>query len=569
MLAASWRRWTSIIADAGRELDLPSRLLNGETLYRDIHYLYPPLAPYLNAKLFQLFGIRLETLQASGIVCSLLIVWLSYRIARHLMPPRESKLATLSIIVLCVFKPTGNLISPYAYAALYALALVLASLLITLRAVQCGKIEYLYAAGLFIALAALMKLEFAIAAFGAVMVAVALAARGDWRGIVLSALPLTPIVLLTVPASFLLFQRHGWTLLVEDCHLFFTHLPQSLIFYNRQRAGIDQPLASLWQMLGALSVSVAVVCAVVWFSAKSLRRRALLAGGGALACALLVALTAQGRWDGSPLRALPLWLAALLWLGWRQREQSTEQKILLVIAAYSLAMLARVALRVPSGGAFGSFFLPTSLILVCYGLTQAVPRALQKWTKEPEAAARAQRIGSALLLSAVAVTALVFGIRYRRNFTYAITTPRGSFFTTADSGAAYREALDFLAAHTQPTDAIAVFPEGSDLAYFSARRMPLRHQIYIPGLMSAADETRVIEQLRAQPIRYVLLVNRQMREFGAVAFGRDFYQRLGEYLARHYRIAKVCGLPNEADATIGDSRFFIKILVSKDAGMLQ
>jgi hypothetical protein len=346
--------------------------------------------------------------------------------------------------------------------------------------------------------------------------------------------------------------------------LFFTHLPESLIFYNRQRTGMDHPLASLWQMLGALAASIAVVCAVVCFSAKSLRQRALLISGGALALALLVALTAQGRWDGSPLRALPLWLAALLYFGWRQHERSAEQKALLIIAAYSLAMLGRVALRVPSGGAFGSFFLPTSLILLSYGLTQALPRALQNWTKEPEAAARAQSLGSALLLVTVLVTAVVFGIRYRRNFTYAMATPRGSFVTTGESGVAFREALNYLAEQTQPTDAIAVFPEGSDLAFFSGRRMPLRHQIYIPELMSASDETHTIEQLRGTPIRYVLMVNRPMREFGAVAFGRDFYQRLGEYLAQHYRVAKVCGSPDQTDAAIGDARFFIKILVSKD-----
>ena len=87
LLALSWRRWVSIIADSGRELDLPLRLLNGETLYRDVHYLYTPLAPYLNAQLYAWFGARLATLQASGALCSLLIVWLCYRIARQMLTP--------------------------------------------------------------------------------------------------------------------------------------------------------------------------------------------------------------------------------------------------------------------------------------------------------------------------------------------------------------------------------------------------------------------------------------------------------------------------------------------------
>ena len=63
MLATSWQRWTSVIADSGRELDLPLRLLRGETLYQDIHYLYPPFSPYFNALLYRIFGAHLNVLQ--------------------------------------------------------------------------------------------------------------------------------------------------------------------------------------------------------------------------------------------------------------------------------------------------------------------------------------------------------------------------------------------------------------------------------------------------------------------------------------------------------------------------
>jgi hypothetical protein len=33
LLIISWQRWTSTIADSGREMDLPGRLLQGEWLY--------------------------------------------------------------------------------------------------------------------------------------------------------------------------------------------------------------------------------------------------------------------------------------------------------------------------------------------------------------------------------------------------------------------------------------------------------------------------------------------------------------------------------------------------------
>ncbi|MBK9316174.1 MAG: hypothetical protein IPM55_18325 [Acidobacteria bacterium] len=87
----------------------------------------------------------------------------------------------------------------------------------------------------------------------------------------------------------------------------------------------------------------------------------------------------------------------------------------------------------------------------------------------------------------------------------------------------------------------------------------MRHQILIPGLMLPADEIAAIETLRGLPVRYVLIVNRPMREFGAEAFGRDFYQDLGRFVEDNYRLIKVCGESIRTNPQIGDPGFFIKI----------
>ena len=554
MLALSWRRWFSIIADSGRELDLPLRLLNGETLYRDIHFLYTPLAPYLNAQLYAWFGARLETLQASGVVCSLLIVWLCYRIARHLLTPAESALATCGVIIWCVFKPAGNLISPYSYSALYGMLFALACLLTCLHSLRLKDARWLALSGLLFALAVLSKQEFALVA-GAAILATAWQSGANrfMRSLIWPALSAAPLLGI---AWWLLFTRYGWNLLVNDCHLLFTNLPDSLRYYNAHRTGLNAPFASALQMLGGACVAVAVACAIVWLRAKnapSLKRRAFWLGAATATAALLIGFATRGQWDGSPLRALPLLLIALLW---RSRKQ-TGNGALFIIAAYSLAALLRVILRVPSGGAFGSFFLPTSLILLVYVLLRSLPDAIAHWSNETAAAERARRCGWALLVAALVCTGIVFGIRYRRTYSHLIETMRGEFYAPRHAGAAYGETLAWLQQHTRPDETIAVFPEGSDLTFFSGRRMPLRHQIYIPELVSERDETRVIEQLR--DIRYVLIVNRPMREFGATAFGQDFYPRFGATLAQQYRVVQICGAPGEPNIAIGDSRFFIKI----------
>ena len=155
-------------------------------------------------------------------------------------------------------------------------------------------------------------------------------------------------------------------------------------------------------------------------------------------------------------------------------------------------------------------------------------------------------------------------IRYRTRYTGTVAAPRAHFLVAQTQDPAYVEALAFLRQNSAPGDAIAVFPEGSDLAFLSDLRMPLRHQIFLPGLMSAEDEQKAISQLSVEPIKYILIANRPTREFGAAIFGRDYYSALGAAIERDYRVAVVCGRNRNPNIEIGDREFFIKILERKE-----
>jgi len=49
LAAVSWNRWIEPYVDTGRELMVPWRVAQGETLYRDVRFYYGPLAPWLAA----------------------------------------------------------------------------------------------------------------------------------------------------------------------------------------------------------------------------------------------------------------------------------------------------------------------------------------------------------------------------------------------------------------------------------------------------------------------------------------------------------------------------------------
>jgi hypothetical protein len=65
-LIATWGNWGYLTIDCGREIYVPTVLLKHKVLYRDIWYLYGPAAPYFNALLFKIFGIRLTVLYLAG-----------------------------------------------------------------------------------------------------------------------------------------------------------------------------------------------------------------------------------------------------------------------------------------------------------------------------------------------------------------------------------------------------------------------------------------------------------------------------------------------------------------------
>ncbi len=582
MLLFSWRRWTSLLVDTGREMDLPLRLLRGELLYRDIHFLYPPLSPYFNALLYKIFGARLEVLNVEGVICALVIVALCFAIARRILPEREAVLATLAVIVWCIFKPEGNLISPYSFSALHGMILALATLVVTLRYNERKTWWKIIGAGILIGLAGITKQEFAMTAAVTWSAGVLFLHRNDWRKLLTRLfVPAGISLLIVAPVYGYFLSRVGWHTLIEDCHLLYTNIPNSLVFYNSARTGLDHPFASILQMIGGAAVAFALAAVIVVISlAKSTSRKFLqtcaFVFSACIAVALFVGLVSHGRWDGSPLRALPFALLGLMLVHFFRKDEMKPQFALFVIATYSLMALIRVALRVPSGGAFGGYFLPTSLILIVYLSTVALPQFIEQFSNEYTTESfrqfeaifqpmslygRTKLIAVSLLSFWLIITIFVFGYRYRKTFPVLIEARHGSLYVTKETSQAAQELFDFLRENAAPDDAVAVVPEGSSLAFLTGHRMPLRHQILIPDFMDAAEEQRAIAALRQT--KFVLIVNRPMREFGLEAFGRDYYQAMGRDLSDNFYVAKVCGDVKDGNVQIGNPKFFIKILARK------
>src|SRR5205085_9982018 len=123
---------------------------------------------------------------------------------------------------------------------------------------------------------------------------------------------------------------------------------------------------------------------------------------------MMLPLVAYLDWDKGPYLAMPLLLAIFLVVMLVRFQKaaaaasvSNHTIILIVCAVYALASLARVILRVRSGGAYSSYLMPASVIMFTYAWVQPFAAIF----KDRQARHLARNIALGLMLADIAVTA--------------------------------------------------------------------------------------------------------------------------------------------------------------------
>jgi hypothetical protein len=162
------------------------------------------------------------------------------------------------------------------------------------------------------------------------------------------------------------------------------------------------------------------------------------------------------------------------------------------------------------------------------------------------------------------ITGSLLSHRYRKTNSYPITSARGTIVARPDIGLAFEEAISFINRETPPGSPVAVMPEGTSLNFFTDRPNPLREEISTPGFLDREGEARAIRQLIGSNTRLVLLTNRPTPEFGPVVFGRDYCQRLMQWIEENFEPVAVFGPDHNPGLQIGDSVFFIRAYRKRD-----
>jgi len=97
-------------------------------------------------------------------------------------------------------------------------------------------------------------------------------------------------------------------------------------------------------------------------------------------------------------------------------------------------------------------------------------------------------------------------------------------------------------------DGVVVFPEGEILNFLSGRPNPIRHQLYLPGYLTAANEPAVLAELRAHPPAAVVLWRRPVSEYDRALFGEDYGTSIRAWVEAGYDLEpfRASGAPSRA-----------------------
>ena len=563
----SWRKWPDPIVDFGHELYLPWRISEGAVLYRDLNYHFGPFSLYLNALVFKIFGVGLTSLIVVNLATYVAILGCIYYLARA----GWGRMAAFSgcaffVEALSFSHIVGignyNYLTPYTHAVSHGLLLVLL-LIIALRSCLARPAAWkTCGAGLLAGTSVLLKPEIIMAAGVATLGFVfLLALRDRWRPFGQSwpaaaapflAAGLLPMLLAAglfwalagmTPAQGLRDANCAWISVIAYGSTIANEPMQQHSF------GTDQVWANLFNQVTwgpaalCLAAGAALECAYFSRSGKTIRALLFLV---LLAAGVFVVKWLPWTDVGSALPGLLLFAGVMEWRRFRSgpvESDAGSQAARVLLWLTALALIARMALN-PRIYHYGFFQAALAAVVGIAALAAEMPALLQL---SPGSRRAYQCFLLAVVLGGGGMVADASQEIYRMQ-TQAVGDGPDRFYAPGKEydpqGYLLEEARKILVADPG-THSLLVLPEGAMLNYLARKPGSTMDYLFTPSALAGGREREVVGRLEAAPPDRIVIISRDMREFGMERFG----DKLGhgwsvmEFIYANYRPVVGAGDP--------------------------
>lgn len=561
-LATSWRRWLDPLIDFGRELYLPWRLANGAMLYRDVDDFYGPLSQYLNAGLFRLFGPGLMVLVTANLVVFASIVAVIYSLFRRAWGCGAA-LASCAVFVAVFgfsqfFGGNHNFAAPYAHEATHGFLVCLLLVLALLRWLEAPSASRAGAAGCLLGLTIVLKPEIMLAA-GLVTVAAMLIfflkakAPPVASVIAWATSALLPTIVFwgffstkVPPKEALLFAGRAWVNVVATTR--FTSDPVQTTFM-----GFDRPWAHLLEH-GVATLLAVLLLGAIAVAAKLADRTSRMPvrvfSGILIAGAIWLLAWSRINWLGSGRCLLGLTLiyliASLASIVRKSRaaEDVSRPALRWLISVLAAGLMTRMLLngRVYQ---FGFYQAALSSILVPAVMIGEMPGwlGLGRLGRTTLVALTVILVGTGVVRLAIRSQSLL------EMKTYAVGKGVDRFYAMppqVEAAGALVNFADDQLERTPRDQTLLVIPEGEMINYLARLPSPVAPFFFFSAATKGDREQAIVGGLQKHPPDWVVLVSRDLREYGISRYGesRDQGGQILEWVSANYRpVASIGGDP--------------------------
>ncbi|MDP9174083.1 MAG: hypothetical protein M3O30_09490 [Planctomycetota bacterium] len=548
LLALTWQTWPDVLVDFGVQLYVPWRLSAGEVLYRDIAHYTGPLSVYYNALAFKIFGPSLRTLEWANLPILAGIVVAIYYLALRICGKACAFVCGASFLLLFAFSHFSgvgnyNYVCPYEYEYTHGLLLSLGCIIFIWRWARGKSIWNAVAAGFLLGLVFLTRAELFVAALSASLLGMALASisesstTGDTALSILAFFGCAIIPVLTSVAllSFFMDVRTAIAGVMGMWPALLWGRVTGLLFY-RHSMGLDDAVTNLglmamWSVLLAIVLGMAALMSIV-----IKRSSTALAITAAVVVAVLLLLTWKHIAWAAIFRPLPvvcvLVAAGASYSAWRNRrvsDVSSTATLVAMIGMLALVLLGKIILnaRIYHYGVW--LGMPATMVIVGVAFGY-IPGVLKR---NGHGAAIYSGIVSVLWASVILVYLWTTPRTLARMNTLAGT---GADEFRADSRGIYvQRAIAAIEQLIPPDKTVACLPEGIMINYLSRRRTSTPYVNFNPPDLLLFGEDKMLAAFEKSPPDYVLVIDKDTREFGLPFFGKDYGKKLYGWIAENYQ----------------------------------
>jgi hypothetical protein len=548
----TWAAWGNLTIDSGHEMYVPLVLSQGKMLYRDIWFMYGPVAPYFNSTLFRIFGVQLNVLYWAGSLAALGSAIFLYLAGLRLSSWIAGWTAG-AVVLIQAFQPSFFCFPlPYSFSAVYGcLAACIFVWLISSASSSSGW-GWVFGSGLAAAIALLIKLEFGVACYLTLLILIA--ARGYQQR---SFKPIRRDVLLILPGVIICFLVIRWMFSIAGVDFILQEniasWPTNFFMktYGKSWLAITGFSLTGSAFLKAtfrtfLFLGFVQGLNAILFWKYSPRRLSIIRV--ILSVLTLAYLAATLPWNELLLsvffpKDLVLYVTITVifaWFYFYQRPVSNQGLPVALLLTFSALLAFRILLNnLPTG--YPIYY--NGPVLLAFFL---LIRPLLSRPEDTRGSSLKAEMAFCLLI-VIAVFVNVTSVNsFSKNYV-PLVTDRGTIRTSPHLARNYRAAIAFIKEKQALGQSVLSVPEDTSIYFLSGTYCPVRVYQFTPGVVVPGKMTEeLISGLERNPPRYLLWSNRTYFEYGAPRFGVDFDRTLGNYFTSHYRQVRFL-LPDDVE----------------------